>query len=113
MLNIDLADDFIFKGDENLISFVIFNLLKNALLHRAKIEIWLDSKTKSLHFKDKRVEIHADKLELIFDEHKSPLRMTTGTGLSFLFCKRVMDAFGGDVCVKSEEGEGTEFCLKF
>ena len=36
-----------------------------------------------------------------------------GTGLGLPFCKRVMEAFGGDITCESVEGEGVEFCLRF
>ena len=39
LINLDLEDDFIFRGGENMMIFVIFNLLKNALHYKAKIEI--------------------------------------------------------------------------
>jgi two-component system CAI-1 autoinducer sensor kinase/phosphatase CqsS len=34
-------------------------------------------------------------------------------GFGLPFCKRVMNAFGGDISVKSVVGEGAEFCLRF
>jgi two-component system, CAI-1 autoinducer sensor kinase/phosphatase CqsS len=68
LVNVDWGDDFVFRGDETLMIFVVFNLLKNALYYRAEINIWMDSKTKTLHFKDDGVGIEADKLEFIFDD---------------------------------------------
>ncbi|MFT5703949.1 MAG: signal transduction histidine kinase [Rickettsiales bacterium] len=112
LLNIDLKDDFNFLGDETLMSFAILNLLKNALFYKAKIEIWLNSKTNSLHFKDYGVGIPKDKLPHIFDDFFTSNKKG-GTGLGLPFCKRVMTAFGGDIFVKSELGKWTEFELKF
>ncbi len=112
LVNVDWGDDFVFKGDETLMIFVVFNLLKNALYYRAEINIWMDSKTKTLHFKDDGVGIEADKLEFIFDDFFTSNKKG-GTGLGLPFCRRVMQAFGGDISVKSELGKGTEFCLRF
>jgi len=112
LVNVDLEDDFVFKGDETLMIFVVFNLLKNALYYQARINIWMDSKTKTLHFKDDGVGIATDKLEFIFDDFFTSNKKS-GTGLGLSFCKRVMQAFGGDISVKSVVGEGTEFCLWF
>jgi len=39
LLSYDLNEDFIFRGDENMMIFVIYNLLKNAIHYKAKIEI--------------------------------------------------------------------------
>jgi len=112
LINVDLENDFIFKGDETLMIFVLFNLLKNSLYYKAKINIWLDDDKKCLYFKDNSVGIPADKLESIFDSFFTSNKKS-GTGLGLPFCKRVMKAFSGDISCKSVEGEGVEFCLKF
>lgn len=112
LVNIDLENDFIFKGDETLMIFVLFNLLKNSLYYKAKINIWLDNDKKCLYFKDDGVGIPADKLESVFDSFFTSNKKG-GTGLGLPFCKRAMSAFGGDISCKSKEGEGVEFCLKF
>jgi signal transduction histidine kinase len=112
LVNVDLENDFIFKGDETMMIFVLFNLLKNSLYYKAKINIWLDADKKCLYFKDDGVGISADKLELIFDDFFTSNKKG-GTGLGLSFCKRVMLSFGGDISCKSKVGEGVEFCLKF
>jgi len=37
LISLDLEQNFIFRGDENMIIFVIFNLLKNSLYYKSKI----------------------------------------------------------------------------
>ena len=112
LVNISLENDFIFKGNETLMIFVLFNLLKNSLYYKAKINIWLDGDKKCLYFKDNGVGIPTDKLESIFDSFFTSNKKG-GTGLGLPFCKRVMKAFGGDISCVSKEGEGVEFCLQF
>jgi signal transduction histidine kinase len=151
LVHVDLKDDFNFFGDETLMIFVVFNLLKNSLYYRANINIWLNGDKRCLYFKDDgsnrlknansvfRFDEHffeekisgtsrlqaegaekrrsvfgipADKLEFIFDDFFTSDKKG-GTGLGLPFCKRVMNAFGGDISVKSEVGKGTEFCLRF
>jgi len=112
LVDVDLENDFMFLGDQTLMIFVLFNLLKNSLFYNAKIEIWLNSKNKTLYFKDDGVGISADKLPYIFDSFFTSNKKG-GTGLGLPFCKRVMQAFGGDISCKSAQGEGVEFCLKF
>jgi two-component system CAI-1 autoinducer sensor kinase/phosphatase CqsS len=94
LLNMDLGDDFYFFGDEKLMGFVILNLLKDTLIHQAQISIWLDSKSRCLYFKN-----DADNLD------KSEL--------GFLFCQKVMTAFGGNIICKSKIDKWTEFELRF
>jgi len=69
LVNFDLEQNFIFKGDENMMIFVIYNLLKNALHYQTKIEIRTEIKSDGnyLYFKDYGSGIEADKLELIFE----------------------------------------------
>lgn len=112
LVSVDLKDDFDFFGDETLMIFVVFNLLRNSLYYKAKINIWLDGDNRCLYFKDKGVGIPADKLEFIFDDFFTSDKKG-GTGLGLPFCKRVMKAFGGDISVESKEGEGAQFCLQF
>ena len=112
LVNVDLNDDFEFSGDETLMIFVLFNLLKNSLYFRAKIEIWLNSKTRSLHFKDYGVGISSEKMPHIFDDFFTSNKKG-GTGLGLPFCKRVMNAFGGEISCKSYPKKFTEFELKF
>jgi len=111
LVSANLESDFEFCGDETLMIFVLFNLLKNSLHYKAKINIWLDDK-KRLYFKDNGVGIPADKLESIFDSFFTSNKKG-GTGLGLPFCKRVMKAFGGDISCKSKEGKFTEFVLNF
>ena len=51
LVSVNLGNDFTFRGDETLMIFVLFNLLKNSLYYKAKINIWLDSDKKCLYFK--------------------------------------------------------------
>ncbi|MFT6106058.1 MAG: signal transduction histidine kinase [Rickettsiales bacterium] len=112
LVNVDLDDSFDFFGDENLMIFVVFNLLRNALYYRAKVNIWMNCKTRTLHFKDDGIGIPADKLPYIFDDFFTSNKKN-GTGLGLPFCHRVMRSFGGDISVKSDLEKGTEFCLIF
>ena len=54
LVSYDLSEDFVFRGDENMMIFVIYNLLKNALHYKAKIEIRTEVKSDGnyLYFKD-------------------------------------------------------------
>ena len=115
LINLNLESDFIFKGDENMMIFVIFNLLKNSLYYKAKIEIRTEVKSDGnylLYFKDYGPGIEKDKLELIFESFFTSGKKD-GTGLGLPFCKRIITAFDGEIICKSEVDKGTEFEMKF
>jgi len=113
LINLDLEDDFIFRGDENMMIFVIFNLLKNSLYYKSKIKIRTEAKPDGnyLYFKDYGPGIEKDKLALIFESFFTSGKKD-GTGLGLPFCKRIMTAFEGDIICRSEIGKWTEFQLK-
>jgi signal transduction histidine kinase len=114
LVNLYLEDNFIFKGDENMMIFVIFNLLKNALYYKSKIEIRTEVKSDGnyLYFKDYGPGIDKDKLEMIFESFFTSGKKD-GTGLGLPFCRRIMKAFDGEIICKSEVKKGTEFRMKF
>ena len=114
LVNLYLEENFIFKGDENMMIFVIFNLLKNSLYYKAKIEIRTEVKSDGnyLYFKDYGPGIEKDKLELIFESFFTSGKKE-GTGLGLPFCRRIMRAFDGDIVCRSEVGVRTEFAMRF
>jgi len=118
-VNCDLRQAFSFRGDETLLIYVLFNLLKNALYyaHCSKsfditINCCMDEKYNVLVFQDNGPGVPPGSLERIFDDFFSTDDVH-GTGLGLSYCRRVMKAFGGDICCESELGEFTEFRLKF
>ena len=114
LVSYNLKEDFIFRGDENMMIFVIYNLLKNALHYKVKIEIRTEVKSDGnyLYFKDYGPGIKQDKLELIFESFFTSGKKD-GTGLGLPFCKRIITAFDGDIICKSEIDRWTEFEMKF
>ena len=119
LITCDLSQNFSFKGDEHLLIFAVFNLLKNALYqqHFSKhYEIYISTEQNDsfnwLSIRDTGPGISAEQREKIFDEFYS-VNSEQGTGLGLAYCKRVMKAFGGKIECLSELGEFTEFRLGF
>jgi Signal transduction histidine kinase len=119
-INIKVVQDFEFVGSEILMTHVIFNLIKNALVFtksssEASIDICLkQSKSNSLiSFRDngEGISLH-DRLS-IFDSFYSSGKQHIGggSGIGLAFCKKVMLSFGGDIKCHSEVGKYTEFIL--
>ena len=119
----DIQDNFYFKGDENMLVFVLFNLLKNALYYlkayptsriviTTKKENIGDKDFNYLYFKDTGAGIPEDKLEAIFESFMTSGK-AEGTGLGLPFCRRVITAFEGEIICNSKLGEYTEFTISF
>lgn len=115
----DDSGDFMFRINETMYIFVLFNLIKNALyflesLPESKIYIMLENgdDCNRVKVKDTGPGISPEYLDKLFDPYFSASKKG-GTGLGLSYCKRVMHAFGGDITCRSVEGEYTEFVLTF
>jgi signal transduction histidine kinase/CheY-like chemotaxis protein len=116
---INIENSFIFKGDETLFIYIIFNLLKNALyyLHskpdsRITIDIEKNDNFNAIGICDTGPGIKPEILSSIFDDFTTSGKKG-GTGLGLSFCKRTMQAFDGDIKCESELGKYTKFILYF
>lgn len=107
-------------GSELLLSYVIYNLLKNSLdaigeVRKGKIQIRLErgETHHRLLFRDTGAGIPAQVLPHVFEEFYSGKEAGRGTGMGLPFCRKVLNAFGGDIDCRSREGEYTEIELTF
>ncbi len=115
----DKKGDFTFRVDETMYVFVLFNLIMNALYFlraypESKIFISLEKGEllNRVKVKDTGPGIPPENLDKLFDAYFTSGRVG-GTGLGLAYCKRIMQAFGGDIACDSVVGEYTEFILTF
>ncbi len=118
LIVLENKNDFIFKGDQELMIHVLFNLLKNSLYYikaankgKINIKVEIDHPYNRLYFKDTGKGISKKILPHIFDRFFT--RTYHGTGIGLAFCKLVMKNFGGNILARSHEGEYTEFIMRF
>ena len=110
------TDDFEFFGDKDLFSYVIFNLLKNALHYKNIPGFRIDffsikgPVNNIIKIRDTGPGIASGKLQMIFDSFYTSGKKG-GIGLGLSFCKRVIEAFGGTIVCDSKEKEWTEFTI--
>jgi signal transduction histidine kinase/ActR/RegA family two-component response regulator len=115
-VHVHMVEDFGFRGEETAFVLILFNLLKNALyylpLHPEAV-ITITVERQPFH----RVIVHdtgpgiaPELVGRLFEEFQS-VGKSEGTGLGLAFCRRVMQAFGGDITCRSVPGEFTEFTL--
>lgn len=118
-VHLDTGETFIFRINETLFVFVLFNLLKNALFYlkshpESEITVRLKkgAQFNYLFFRDTGPGISKDDLPHIFESFHTKGK-SNGTGLGLAYCKRVMKAFGGNIRCDSVHGKYTEFTLLF
>ncbi len=114
LINIDVAEDFEYFGDKDLLVYVLFNLIKNALYYKNKPSFSITIKTEShssgnfIRVRDTGPGVPIGKRELIFESFYTHGK-TGGNGLGLSFCRRVINSFGGYIVCHSREQEWTEF----
>ncbi len=108
-------------GDEQQFSWVISNLLSNALKHTdagGTVEVCAkpDGNHLLFHVKDNGHGIPREFLGKIFDKFvqvKQSLNATPGSvGLGLAIAKEIVEMYGGKIWVKSEEGKGATFSFQ-
>ncbi len=114
-VDVQVTNDFSFRGDETAYLFVLFNLIKNALYYlavyptaRVRIAVGKNQVT----VRDTGPGIPAHVLAQLFQPFSS-VGKSGGTGLGLAYCRRVMHAFGGEIRCDSKVGQYTEFTLCF
>ncbi len=114
----ELNESTLVKADPERVTQVIRNLLDNAITHTPEGgEITLETHTSSgeavTTVTDDGPGIPQEDLAHIFDRFyrvdKSRSRGTGGTGLGLTIAKEIVEAHGGEITAKSEEGEGATF----
>jgi CheY-like chemotaxis protein/signal transduction histidine kinase len=110
-----VQEDFIFKVDETVYLFTLFNLIKNALHHIATLPLatlTLKIDRQSVIVMDTGTGVEPEILPHLFEPFRTAGN-SAGTGLGLAYCQRAMQAFGGSIVCRSEVGKFTEFTLQF
>lgn len=113
------AEDAIFQIDEKLITQVIINLLKNALnaieennRKSVTLRVYMDEMhSRFISVSDNGCGIPAGDLDNIFVPFYTTREEGSGIGLSI--SRQIMRLHKGSLSVRSEEGEGSVFTLRF
>jgi signal transduction histidine kinase len=103
------------NGDENSLSSAFLNVLVNGMdasVENGVIEVKLDKVRTSavIIFTDRGNGIPPDYMDYVFEPFFT--LKSGGTGLGMSIVKRVIDAHGGRIEVKSQEGQGTVILIR-
>lgn len=119
---LNTKENFIIKAEKTAFTYVVFNLLKNALYYlnsypNEYVKIYLKRGSKQSLYNQIIVEdngpgIPEDKIKYIFDSFYTSGKKE-GTGLGLDFCKKTMEGFNGKIECTSKVGKLTKFILSF
>jgi two-component system sensor histidine kinase SenX3 len=107
--------------DRRQLTSAITNLLDNAIKYsdpgaEVEVEFWVRGDDLEVVVRDHGLGIPSEELERIFERFyrvdRARSRDTGGTGLGLAIVRHVAQAHGGEVVVRSQEGEGSEFVLR-
>ncbi len=113
------ADEILLKAEANLLNQCFANLIDNAIKYSNKEVLIIITICKTGHWivisiKDNGFGITQDKLPLIFDKYNwahTENSNINGFGIGLNYVKTIVEKHEGEVEVRSQEGEGSEFSL--
>lgn len=107
-------------GDPSRLRQVLLNLLGNAIKFTERGEITLGARLQEdisgdlavlAWVSDTGIGIPEEALDRMFDEFTQLDTRAAGAGLGLSICRRLADLMGGEIEVKSQPGEGSEFSV--
>jgi two-component system sensor histidine kinase SenX3 len=120
-LELELGDGaHVVKGDFFQLVSAVSNLVENAVKYSDKgnsvlVKICSDAVSHTVEVEDHGIGIPADSIDRIFERFyrvdRARSRGTGGTGLGLSIVRHVATNHGGEVNVRSREGEGSTFSL--
>jgi two-component system CAI-1 autoinducer sensor kinase/phosphatase CqsS len=119
---LNTKENFIIKANKTAFTYVIFNLLKNALYYlnshpNQYVKIYFKKGLSESDFNQVIVEnngpgVPNNKIKNLFEPFYTSGKKE-GTGLGLDFCKKTMESFDGKIECESEIGKFTKFILNF
>ncbi len=121
-LDMDIEDGLMVMGDAGMLERTVMNLLNNAFKHAPEhSSIRLHARAVDfsaiISVRDEGAGISDEQQQHLFDrffraDDARCRKEGEGAGLGLAICKRIVDAHGGDIWVKSEQGAGAEFFIR-
>ncbi|WP_342432552.1 ATP-binding protein [Neobacillus sp. FSL H8-0543] len=114
-------EQFFIQGDFDRLKQVFINLIGNAILYtppkgQVKVSLFDHEKYARIHVTDSGVGIKKEEIPRIFERFyrvdRARSRESGGTGLGLAIVKHLVEAHHGNIVVRSNVGEGSEFIIE-
>jgi two-component system CAI-1 autoinducer sensor kinase/phosphatase CqsS len=121
LVEVDVVEDFEFRGSDLLMTHVLFNLMKNALRaiearggddNHLSIRLVRGAATNRIIVSDTGEGIPPEVLNYLFIPFVSAQRPGVGTGLGLSFCRMIVEGCGGTISCQSTANVGTTFVIE-
>jgi signal transduction histidine kinase len=113
-LRIETVPGLRLSGDSEMLAQALLNILKNAVEASPSTPVWLEArrnkKKVEIQVRDEGPGLPPGAVGRIFEPFFSTKE--TGMGIGLFLTKKIIEAHGGKIDVRSREGKGTEFRIE-
>ncbi|MDE6587200.1 MAG: HAMP domain-containing histidine kinase [Paramuribaculum sp.] len=117
-INVNVADNIVVEADKTHLANVLNNLIDNAIKYSGdSVEITITGNCRGLSVIDNGIGIPSKSIPFLFNKfyrvphgNRQDIR---GYGIGLYYVKSILDKMGWAIVVKSTEGEGSVFTIKF
>ncbi len=108
---LDIGQGMTLDKPDSIVRIMISNILRNAIEHTRDGEIRISLSDGQLTISDSGEGIPKSDLPHVYDRSYTTKKGGTGLGLNLV--KRICDRFNWQISINSEEGRGTQVCVRF
>ncbi len=117
-INVNVADNIIVEADKTHLANVLNNLIDNAIKYSGgSVEISISGDNNELSVRDNGIGIPSKSIPHLFNKfYRVPhgnRQDVRGYGIGLYYVKSILDKTGWAISVRSREGEGSVFTIKF
>ena len=118
IINVNVADNIVVEADKTHLANVLNNLIDNAIKYSGEsVEISISGDNNELSVRDNGIGIPSKSIPYLFNKfYRVPhgnRQDVRGYGIGLYYVKSIIDKMGWSIEVKSTEGKGSVFTIKF
>ena len=117
-INVNVAENIVVEADKTHLANVLNNLIDNAIKYSDdRVEITITGNGDELSVKDNGIGIPSKSIPYLFNKfYRVPQgnrQDVRGYGIGLYYVRSILDKMGWSIVVRSKEGEGSVFTIKF